>query len=217
MKLPRLILALVLLLPAPVAAQAPATRPTAPAAQAPAAAPAARAVQPSFAAQMLAGSWALRVEGTVVFRFDLARGADGGWSGLWAKPKSFATDGAIFAELSCPPVELRSQAGRAIGEWAGLSFGDARPGAIPDVFRFRLTGPDRAEMLYADTGQAPFVLERVDPGTPPGPWAAGRVYRRAGVQAGTLVSYNVGPRVIPSAEPTNAPAGTDRPPAVVGR
>jgi hypothetical protein len=219
MKLPRLILALVLLLPAPVAAQAPAARPTAPAAQAPAArptAPAAVAAQPSFAAQMLAGSWALRVEGTVVFRFDLAP-SSGGWSGLWAKPKSFATDGAIFAELSGPPVEQRSQAGRAIGEWAELSFGDARPGAIPDVFRFRLTGPDRAEMLYADTGQAPFVLERVAPGTPPGPWTAGRVYRRAGVQAGSMVSYNVGPRTIPSVEPTNAPPATDRPPAVVGR
>ena len=229
MKLPRLILALVLLLPAPLAAQAPAarptapaaqapaTRPTAPAAQAPAAAPTAPAGQSSFAAQMLAGSWALRVEGTVVFRFDLARSGDGGWSGVWAKPNSFATDGAIFAELSGPPVEQRSQAGRAIGEWAELSFGDARPGAIPDVFRFRLTGPDRAELLYADTGQAPFLLERVDPGTPPGPWAAGRVYRRAGVQAGTLVSYNVGPRTIPAAEPTNAPPATDRPPAVVGR
>src|SRR6478609_1863482 len=109
MKLPALILALMLSLPAPVAAQAPAARPTAapapavkpiaPATRAPAAAPSSVAAQPSFAAQMLAGSWVLRVEGTVMFRFDLVRGGDGGWSGVWVKPKSFATDGAIFAEL----------------------------------------------------------------------------------------------------------------------
>jgi len=200
----RLLFALALALPVPTAAQTPAASP--PTAVAPT----------SFAAQMLAGSWALRVEGAVVFRFDLAR-SGAGWSGTWAKPKSFATDGAIFAELSGPPTEQRSQAGRAIGEWAELSFGDARPGAIPDVFRFRLIGPDRAEMLYADTGQAPFVLERVDPGTAPGPWTAGRVYRRAGVQAGTLVSYNVARRATPSPSPTTAPAEDDAPAAIIGR
>lgn len=206
----RLLVAFLLLLPVHAAAQAPAAARTAAPAQtqAPARAP--------LSVQMLAGSWALRVEGTVVFRFDLAPGG-AGWNGIWAKPKSFATDGAIFAELSGPPAEQRAQAGRAIGEWAELSFGDARPGAIPDVFRFRLISPDRAEMLYADTGQAPFVLERVAAGTALGPWAAGRVYRRAGVQPGTLVSYNVGPRATPSTEPTNAPTTTERRPAVIGR
>jgi hypothetical protein len=182
MTLARLLLALLFLLPVAAAAQAPAAAPT----PAPSRAP--------FAVQMLAGSWVLRVEGTVMFRFDLAQ--DGaGWSGTWTKPRSFATDGAIFAELSGPPTEQRSQSGRAIGE-------------------------DRAEMLYADTGHAPFALERVDAGTPPGPWADGRVYRRAGAQPGTLVSYNVGRRVAPSPEPTSvpaAPAATDRPPAVIGR
>jgi hypothetical protein len=210
MNLPRLLLAIVagLSLSPPISAQTPAAAPTP--RPSPSAAPA------TFAAQMLAGSWVLRVEGTIVFRFDLARTATG-WSGTWVKPKSFATDGAIFAELSGPPAEQKSQAGRALGEWAELSFGDARPGAIPDVFRFRLVGPDRAEMLYADTGQAPYLLERVDAGTAPGPWTAGRVYRRAGVQPGTMVSYNVGRRPTPSAEPADAPAATDRPPAVVGR
>src|SRR6478609_5108389 len=212
MKLAPLVFVLALALPMAAAAQAPAPAPTrapltrpAPAptptraAASPAAAPTPAPTRASMALQMLAGSWALKVEDTVMFRFDLAQTATG-WTGTWAKPKSFASDGAVFAELSGPPAEQRSQSGRAIGEWAELAFGDARPGAIPDVFRFRLTGPDRAEMLYADTGQAPFVLERVDPGTPPGPWAAGRVYRRTGVQAGTLVSYNVGPRTIPSVE-----------------
>src|SRR5690606_40204699 len=109
----RLLAALALALSLPVAAQT----------QAPSRSP--------LALQMLAGSWALRVEGTVVFRFDLAQAANG-WSGTWVKPNSFATDGVIFAGLASPPAEQRSQGGRAIGEWAELSFGDARPGAIPD-------------------------------------------------------------------------------------
>jgi hypothetical protein len=193
-----------LLLAAPAGAQAP-VAPVAPA-----------AIPSSFSAQMLAGSWALRIEGVVVFRFDLVRRGES-WSGTWTKPSSFATDGAIFAELSGPPVEASSLAGRAIGEWAELGFGDARPGAIPDVFRFRLISPERAEMIYTDTGQAPFVLERVTPETTPGPWTAGQVYRRPGVQPGTLVSYNLASRTAPSPRPTNAPAKPEPAPAIVGR
>ena len=229
MKLAPLVFVLALALPVATAGQAPAPAPTrapvtrpAPAptptraAASPAAAPTPAPTRPSLALQMLAGSWALRVDGTVMFRFDLAQTATG-WSGTWVKPSSFASDGAIFAELSGPPAEQRSQSGRAIGEWAELAFGDTRPGAIPDVFRFRLTGPDRAEMLYADTGQAPFVLERVDPGTPPGPWIEGQVYRRTGVQPGSMVSYNVARRPVPVVTPTAGPPATDRPPAVIGR
>ena len=205
--LARLLLALMVLLPLPAAAQTSAVS------QAPAG-----AAQPSLAARMLAGSWVLRVDGVVVFRFDIARSGEG-WSGTWAKPRSFASDGANFAELSGPPIEQASQRGRVIGEWAELTFGDARPGAVPDVFRFRLLSPERAEMIYTDTGHAPFLLERVDQGTAPGPWDAGRVYRRAGVQPGTLVSYNLGPRIVPAPAPADAeaPAEPDRPPAIIGR
>lgn len=208
MMLARLVLALALVLPVAAAAQAPAPAATR-------AAPAAPA-RPSLALQMLAGSWALRVEDTVVFRFDLVRNGEG-WSGAWLKPKSFATDGAMFTELTGPPEVQRSQGGRAIGEWAELSFGDVRPGAIPDVFRFRLIGPDRAEMLYVDTGQAPFVLERVDGETMPGAWSPGQVYRREGVRPGMLVTYNVGPRTAPSPQPTARPPATERQPAIIGR
>ena len=123
----------------------------------------------------------------------------------------------MFAELGGPAVEARSLRGRAIGEWAELAFGDARPGAIPDVFRFRLVSPERAEMIYTDTGQAPFVLERVAAATVPGPWANGQIYRRPGVQPGTLVSFNLGPRVTPSPRPSPAPAEAEPPPAVIGR
>src|SRR6187551_3466849 len=105
MTLIRLLLALLLILPVPAVAQATAGAP----------APAPR--QAPFAAQMLDGSWALRVDGTIVFRFDLE--ADGaGWRGSWTKPTSFVTDGALFGSLSGPPVVQRSLGGRTIGDWA---------------------------------------------------------------------------------------------------
>jgi hypothetical protein len=103
-----------------------------------------------------------------------------------------------------------------MGDWIELTFGDARPGAVPDVFRFRLVSFDRVEMIYVDTGQAPYELESVAPGTSPGPWQPGRVYRRAGVTPGALVRYDVAP---PSTVRTRPPPAetTERPPAVIGR
>jgi hypothetical protein len=200
----RFTIGLVLFVSLPVAAQAPAATP----------APAARSS--TFAAQMLAGSWALRVDGTVVFRFDLERNGEG-WSGSWIKPRAFATDGAVFRDVTGPAVEQTALRGRALGDWAELTFGDARPGAVPDVFRFRLIGPDRAEVIYAETGLAPFELERVEPGTAPGPWVAGRTYRREGVRPGPTVSFTLPPTVVsPRAAPAQEPEPEERP-AIIGR
>jgi len=156
----RLLLILLLLLPVPAVAQSPAG-------QSPA--------RESPAAQSLAGSWALRVDGAVIMRFDLAR--DGaGWKGAWAKPSSFASDGKRFARISLPAVELASVRASAAGDWTEIVFEDAEAGPEPVVFRFRQTGPDRAEMLYVGTGLAPFTLQRVAADAPLGPFVEGRVY-----------------------------------------
>jgi hypothetical protein len=170
-------------------------------------------------AQDLAGSWALRIEGTTIFRFDLEPAGDN-WKGNWSKPRSFASDGDSFARLSGPPVLVAAGEGRAIGEWAELTFPDPRPGAVPDIFRFRLLDKDRAEMIYVDTGLAPFQLVRVPVGAQLGPWEAGKIYRRPGAPI---------PRTpaAPRAARQGANAGTgwslppspapERPPAVEGR
>jgi hypothetical protein len=143
--LKRLMLLLALLLPAPAAAQS----------------------------QALAGSWALRLDGAAIMRFDLQR--DGkAWKGTWVKPGSFASDGKRFGRISLPAVELPSRRGKAIGDWAELTFND--PDAGSQVFRFRVTGPDKVEMLYVDTGLAPFTLVRVAAGAPLGPFEEGKVY-----------------------------------------
>jgi hypothetical protein len=125
------------------------------------------------AAQSLAGSWALRLDGAVIMRFDLARDGDE-WKGTWVKPGSFASDGKRFGRISLPAAELESTRGKAIGDWAELAFDD--PEAGPQVFRFHVTGPDKAEMLYVGTGLAPFTLVRVIAGARLGPFEEGKVY-----------------------------------------
>lgn len=151
------------------------------------------------AAQSLAGSWALRLDGAVIMRFDLEReGAS--WKGAWVKPGSFASDGKRFGRISLPAVRLESVRGAAIGEWAEVAFDDPEAGEEPQVFRFRLAAPGRAEMLYVGTGLSPFMLESVTGNAPLGPFEEGKVY---------------GGGSAPRAPPIEPPA--QGPPAVEGR
>ncbi|HYD24564.1 MAG TPA: hypothetical protein VEB68_07185 [Croceibacterium sp.] len=182
----RLLLAVLLLLPVPAAAQA-------------------------LAGQSLAGSWALRLDGAIIMRFDLERDGEK-WRGGWAKPTHFATDGKLFGKLELPAVERKSDDGRAIGDWAELSFTDPRPGVEPDVFRFHLLGPDRAELIYVGTGLEPYVLERVAAGAPLGPFVAGELYGDGETRPPPPAP--AAPTLPPRAQPRPEVQG---PPAVVGR
>lgn len=160
---------------------------------------------PAVAADSLAGSWALRLDGAVIMRFDLEPDG-GGWKGSWVKPTSFASDGKRFGRIVLPPVERTSNRGANVGDWAEITFNDPRPGAEPDVFRFHLIGPDKAEMLYVGTGLAPFVLERVAVGAQLGPFQEGKVY------GGTPT-----PRAPASRLPAPTGPPVQGPPAVEGR
>ncbi len=158
---------------------------------------------PAVEARPLEGSWALRLDGAIIFRFDLSED-DGTWSGVWSRPGSFASDGNNFGSLKGPTETHRSSAGREVGGWVELTFPDDRPGAVPDVFRFNLLAPDRAELLYAGTGLAPYALERVEEDALLGPWEPGRVYSRDGSRPGSTA---------PDAEVQGPPRG----PAFEGR
>ena len=138
------------------------------------------AAQDAAAAQ-LEGSWALQIDGAAMFRFDLARKGER-WSGSWWRPKSFGSDGNTFSRVVGPAVEVPAGEGAADGQWVQVTFPDNRPGAVPDVFRFRPIGPDRVEMVYVDTRLAPFTLVRVAAGSALGPWEEGHVYRRRSVE-----------------------------------
>lgn len=159
----RLLLLLLLLLPVPAAAQ---PQPPVPA-QGP--------LGQTLSGRFLEGSWGLRLDGSIIMRFDLERTAEG-WTGGWVKPSSFASDGVRFGSIKMPSVERQADSGRSIGEWAEITFNDPRPGEEPDQFRIRLIRPDRAEMLYVGTGLPPFTLERVGAGALLGPFEQGKVY-----------------------------------------
>jgi hypothetical protein len=159
-------------------------------------------------AQSLEGSWALRLDGTIIFRFDLERDGEG-WRGSWSRPETFASDGDRFGNLRGAET-LEASEGREIGAWAELTFPDNRAGAVPDVFRFNLMAANRAELIYAGTGLAPYTLERVADDAVLGPWEEGKVYRRPG-----LAPPAAPPRAVPRPEPEEEEV--QGPPAFEGR
>ena len=181
----------------------------------------------TLSGRFLEGSWGLRLDGSVVMRFDLARTADG-WTGGWVKPTSFASDGQRFGSIKMPAVERRADTGRSIGEWAEITFNDPRPGEEPDQFRIRLIAPDRAEMIYVGTGLPPFPLERVGEGALLGPFEEGKVYGpRVARSAATPPIQGPAPRPTTPQGPlvqgsaTRPPPPEDAPvqgpPAMIGR
>jgi hypothetical protein len=155
----------------------------------------------------LAGSWALRFDGSVIFRFDIERAGDG-WRGTWSRPGNFASDGDRFANVAGGTVTIASREGRDFAGWAELTFPDDRPGAVPDIFRFRLLPTGKAEMIYVETGLAPYVLDRAAADVPLGPFEPGKVYHRPGTAPAPLVR---------PAPPDPETAETRRPPAFEGR
>ncbi len=128
----------------------------------------------------LEGSWALQIGPATIFRFDMApvAGKDGEWKGTWSRPGSFATDGNHFSQMKLPARVTPTMAGLEFDGVVELSFDDRRPGAIPDIFRFKLIDADAAEMTYVGTDLLPYTVYRVKPGTPLGPYEPNVVYAR---------------------------------------
>jgi hypothetical protein len=129
------------------------------------------------AAQGLEGSWAYEIDDTIIFRFDLKK-VESEWRGTWLRPGSFRSDGTAFAQVQGPVDAVQSMAGLEFAETVEVSFDDPRPGAVPDIFRFRLLDEDHAELTYVGTDLAPYLLVRVEDGERPGPWDADAIYRR---------------------------------------
>lgn len=129
-------------------------------------------------AQSMVGQWDLRIDDTTVFRFDIAEGEDGEWLGQWHRPERFNSDGNAFYNIRGGVKTSPSMTGIVFMNMVELAFEDPRPGAIPDIFRFRQTGPDSAEMTYVGTDLAPYPMVRAAVGTPIGNWDAAHMYRR---------------------------------------
>jgi len=159
------------------------------------------AQQPTIASTFLEGSWGLRLDGSIIMRFDLELTADG-WTGGWVKPTSFASDGQRFGNIKMPSVARRADSGKAIGDWAEITFNDPRPGEEPDQFRIRLIGTNRAEMIYVGTGLPPFTLERVGAGALLGPFEDGKVYGGPRPVRPAVAAPAPSPTVAPGPSPT---------------
>jgi hypothetical protein len=140
-------------------------------------APAAAAAQSPPDAS-LEGSWVLKMDGTAIFRFDLAHDAAGHWQVTWSKPGSFASDGNHFNKIAGPAVHVQAMTAIDLPDGVEASFDDPHPGAIPDIFDFQLIDPDAVKMTYVGTGLPPYTLERVAAGSAIGPWDAQRTYAR---------------------------------------
>jgi hypothetical protein len=155
------------------------------------------------AAESLEGSWALKIGGAAIFRFDLTKDGDGKWTGVWSKPSSFASNGDSFSRLTGPPKKVSSMTALDTPDGIELSFDDPRPGAVPDIFDFKSIDRDAVEMTYVGTGLSPYTLERVEHDAPLGPWDAGASYSR---------------KASPQSEPTpaSAPAPDEPPPSDPG-
>jgi hypothetical protein len=130
------------------------------------------------AAQSLAGSWALDVGGTTMFRFDIAQAENGEWHATWSRPNLFGIDGTRFRKVSGPVQQAQEMTAIPLDSDNAMefSFDDPRPKAIPDIFDVRLIDADTAQLTYVGTGLAPFTLRRVAAGASLGPWDPERVY-----------------------------------------
>lgn len=123
----------------------------------------------------LIGHWAFRIDDATIFTFEISQDADGDWQGSWTRPASFRSNGVVFAELT-GSEELEAMAALEFAGLIELSFEDPRPGAVPDIFRFRHVAENRAELTYVGTDLAPYPLVRVAPGSRIGPFDASRIY-----------------------------------------
>ncbi|GAA0271504.1 hypothetical protein GCM10009127_09660 [Alteraurantiacibacter aestuarii] len=132
----------------------------------------------SALAQGIEGNWDLRSGDTTIFRFTIAEGDGGEWSGTWQRPASFNTDGNAFARLSGGVEDVPSMTGIEFLERVELSFDDPRPGAIPDIFRFELIDEGHVRMTYVGTDLEPYLLVRSGENDPMGDWDITAIYRR---------------------------------------
>lgn len=128
-------------------------------------------------AQDLEGTWAFRIGDATIFTFEISESEDGEWHGRWTRPEDFASNGVVFARM-VGSEEVEAMAALEFAGTIELSFDDPRPGAVPDIFNFRLMGPNTAEMTYVGTEFDPYPLIRVAPDTPLGPFDEDAIYDR---------------------------------------
>lgn len=126
----------------------------------------------------IAGAWDLVIDGLPIFRFEIESLPNAQWRGRWSRPQTFNSNGDAFYNIRPGVRTTTSMTALAVDGAVELAFDDPRPGAVPDIFSFRLVGPDTVEMTYVGTGLAPYTLVRASAGQRLGGWDERRIYSR---------------------------------------
>jgi hypothetical protein len=114
-----------------------------------------------------AGLWALQADGRVVALIEVRRdsAAPGGWAGAWIRPDRLSITSSHAAyDIGGPVVRRPIRGATTRGDMLILIVQARTPEAEPDTFLFRLIDRDHAEFGWDDPRFPLMALIRADPG-----------------------------------------------------
>lgn len=123
----------------------------------------------------LAGSWDLDVDGTTIFRLEIADTSEG-IKADWARPDHFGTDGDTFSELKGPVTHHPGRFVRRVGTDVEIDFTQPSAGSGLEVLRLHSVDADHLEASFQGAGTPPFAFVRTRHPAPMGPWDPERSY-----------------------------------------
>ncbi|HEX4096606.1 MAG TPA: hypothetical protein VHX64_07750, partial [Caulobacteraceae bacterium] len=118
----------------------------------------------AFAAdQGMAGVWAFKANDRILFLLTLDPGSGGGppTSGVWLRPRHMTVSGDAASQVELPAVSLPVDAKPSGAGAARLTAHNPVKPGDDDVFDFRQTGPDQAELALPGSPIPPMRLVRV--------------------------------------------------------
>jgi hypothetical protein len=122
----------------------------------------------------------MHADGRIFSLIELRRDsrAPGGWAGAWIRPDRFTLSTSHqVSGISGSTVRRRIFGAVAHGDGFDLTIAAPTPAEAPDLFTFRLLGPDRAELGFKDLPMPPLMLARAEPGAAvAGGWEEARTY-----------------------------------------
>ena len=125
----------------------------------------------------LDGHWALIIDDSAIFVFDLSLGEGGEWQARWMRPAEITTNGVVFSAMDgmqeAAPLRAEMR-----GPILQLVFPAPNGAGAGDVLQFAPTGENTALLRYVGVPTQPYPLVRVNAGHALGPFEGGRIYDR---------------------------------------
>ncbi len=160
------------------------------------------------------GIWALKAEGTTLYRFEISKTASG-WNAIWVRPTAMRTDGYTIFDIHGPVIRRTASKVAASGDALELTFDDPQPGGMPDVFRIHVTDDTHATEEYLALNSESFDLVREPADTTLGDWDAQKIYtvpidRPTNTEMTAIFDADQGARKTWSAQTAQAISDDDR-------